>query len=1135
MTTPTPVLTRREEKPPPSTAPPAAPDAPSPALSFLSHSQSMDEVSDLLFRHRALLLTWGDGADGQLGHSDFSNRIIPQAVHYFKSTTLVAVLCGSRSTLALDQDGRVFSWGKGEYGTLGTGERRTALRPRLVERLVRHPIAALAIRGSHVLALEENGQTWAWGKNDDGQLGLGEGHSLEGTSVPQRIPSLVGVRVTAIACGRTHSVLLDESGQLWSWGSGDDGVLGHGDTRARREPTKCAALAEQQMLSVACGSRHTLALASDGTLYSWGWGVYGQLGHGDVLSRRVPTAVQALREQKISVLACGYRHSMVLCRAPQAVWAWGWGQHGQLGLGKWVDELQPQRMKAFTDVSVKKLCLGGRHSLALCSDGRLYTWGRDEDGQLGLGAQGARCVPTPVEALATKPIALFDASCGWAHSACLVRAQMRGPSPSFDASPMPASEVDQMAASWRMMRREKAKAKVMPDLFVMSDFEGLFGLLLGTAIQFMLFETILCKSCGFTLTMIAEEVLPGATSSYFFGHLFFAIQATHLSRKTRNPVTALPQGINIVTFFAFTQLIMAPEYKRQLKSGVGTDQAARGAYNTGLAACFILGCLEMLALPFVNSLRKLIPRAAMLAAIAGVSLTFITMGFAVQVWAAPGTALVSMLLMLHFYAGNVKLPYKVPGGIVAVATGCFLSAASSWLGYDWAESVAIPFHHTSALHLPLPQLDFLSVLFEPAFYGYTSIILPMLLVNLINNLANIEAASVVGDRYDAQSCLLATAAIDVVSALLGNPFPACVYLGHAAYKTMGCRVGYVYLNLVPAAYFGLMQGASGLQRYVPIETGVGFLLWIGLQITASGFESDQDPEGWRHGPAVAIGLLPSLAAWSWQAVATTFVATRDLLCESKVGQSGEMMATSVPELCTMELADMIQKASTPIDTNSPLADFQWQLSSLFLSGLYALANGYLLSAIVLSSMLVHFIEGKFNNAAIWLTLAAAASLLGLMHSPFVDPRNTNPLFPIMYLISAAFVYVSHILRNQAEQIRELQEDATAVHLRQRVQPLLLHVKMPLLTRAYHATGDAVAIATAKLASWLPPSISSRLFTPVPHWLEEPEDEVSRSEGDLFHREELTQVRVYESSTSGHSSSLFDDLQRSRPLLHDFKH
>ena len=108
-----------------------------------------------------------------------------------------------------------------------------------------------------------------------------------------------------------------------------------------------------------------------------------------------------------------------------------------------------------------------------------------------------------------------------------------------------------------------------------------------------------------------------------------------------------------------------------------------------------------------------------------------------------------------------------------------------------------------------------------------------------------------------------------------------------------------------------MQGAALLAKLLPIESGVGFLLWVGLQITASGFEGDQTPEGWKHGPAVALGLIPSIAAWCWQSVQTTFTAARDLMCDSvAAGSSGALHASY--HYCGSELHDLIQPASTPI-------------------------------------------------------------------------------------------------------------------------------------------------------------------------------------------------------------------------------
>ena len=202
------------------------------------------------------------------------------------------VVCGSRTSLALDKEGRVFSWGKGEDGTLGIGERGTVMKPRLVTALLRHPISLIACRGAHVLALDTRGHLWAWGRNDDGQLGVRRDDAddeREKMGKPPRVQALGGRVVTAIGCGRTHSVALTAEGELYSWGCGDDGVLGHGDTRSRPTPTRSS---PRPSAGSGCArssaARGTRSPCDGGVLCSWGWGVYGQLGHGDMQSQYSP-------------------------------------------------------------------------------------------------------------------------------------------------------------------------------------------------------------------------------------------------------------------------------------------------------------------------------------------------------------------------------------------------------------------------------------------------------------------------------------------------------------------------------------------------------------------------------------------------------------------------------------------------------------------------------------------------------------------------------------------------------------------------------------------------------------------------------------------------------------------------------
>ena len=203
-------------------------------------------------------------------------------------------------------------------------------------------------------------------------------------------------------------------------------------------------------------------------------------------------------------------------------------------------------------------------------------------------------------------VQVVDAACGWAHTALLLSFVDPGRSSrSGGGSPLKAG------GSGKRERRERRGARPHPHLFVFGDLEGLFGQLLGTSIQFMLMSKLMSASCGFTPAMLQHELLPGAASMYIVGHIFFAVQGTLLCRRTAQPVTALPQGINIVTFFAFLQLIMVPTHRQSLYEGDLEEVAARKAYHAGLCACVLLGLLELVGdLPPPRRMHAFTPRAA---------------------------------------------------------------------------------------------------------------------------------------------------------------------------------------------------------------------------------------------------------------------------------------------------------------------------------------------------------------------------------------------------------------------------------------------------------------------------------------------------------------------------------------------
>ena len=218
--------------------------------------------------------------------------------------------------------------------------------------------------------------------------------------VPQPVASLSGRKVSAVACGDTHTLCVVDGGRLMSFGRGVTGQLGNGSALLDcYEPREVAALKDEVVTRVACGAEHSACCTSDGKVYSWGWGRYGNIGDGDPVDRHEPVLVKGLdgvngvNGVKIVEVACGWRHSGAIDE-DGVLYTWGWNRFGQLGLGHSRDMNEP------TAASLPACALvtsGWRHTMAVTTDGRLYTFGRGVGGQLGIGEVDGGQVSLPTE------------------------------------------------------------------------------------------------------------------------------------------------------------------------------------------------------------------------------------------------------------------------------------------------------------------------------------------------------------------------------------------------------------------------------------------------------------------------------------------------------------------------------------------------------------------------------------------------------------------------------------------------------------------------------------------------------------------------------------------------------------------
>ena len=175
--------------------------------------------------------------------------------------------------------------------------------------------------------------------------------------------------------------------------------------------------------------------------------------------------------------------------------------------------------------------------------------------------------------------------------------------------------------------------------FVRGDIDGFFGLFVDNLLQLMLIAVLCTKVCGMPPELVYGRILPGAALSILFGNIFYTWQARRLAIRTgRTDVTALPYGINTVSLIAFVFLIIAPIYFETRNPTL--------AWQAGLFACLASAVLEIIGAFTGDWLRRHTPRAALLSSLAGIAITFISMGFVFQIFAMPAVALVPALFVI---------------------------------------------------------------------------------------------------------------------------------------------------------------------------------------------------------------------------------------------------------------------------------------------------------------------------------------------------------------------------------------------------------------------------------------------------------------------------------------------------------
>lgn len=349
----------------------------------------------------------GSNLCGQLGANNSKDSCVPSPANP-QDIPFIAVSSGGSHNAAISSDGHVYFWGcvqSSGHPLSGVAPEIGSIEQSAVPRLL--PVddyfdrdarfVSICVGHDHIIAVSERGKLYCCGCGGKGQVGI----HLFGVCDLFSLTNVGSVdgRVVDIAAGLAHSISLSEDGTLYSWGYNRYGQLGYPNVPSLDYPPFVSRpreiTFEQKVTSIAAGGHHSMFITVSGALFAFGSNTKGQLGTGDTVDRERPTKIALARVMQVQ---CGRAHTIVLLqhRGRNTVCTSGDNSYGQLGHGDRVDR---NRFTPIQIASIDCVVAGCWHTAAVADDGELYTWGRGDCGQLGHGDNRDCPVPTKVESL----------------------------------------------------------------------------------------------------------------------------------------------------------------------------------------------------------------------------------------------------------------------------------------------------------------------------------------------------------------------------------------------------------------------------------------------------------------------------------------------------------------------------------------------------------------------------------------------------------------------------------------------------------------------------------------------------------------------------------------------------------------
>ncbi|HAP47115.1 MULTISPECIES: hypothetical protein [unclassified Afipia] len=494
-----------------------------------------------------------------------------------------------------------------------------------------------------------------------------------------------------------------------------------------------------------------------------------------------------------------------------------------------------------------------------------------------------------------------------------------------------------------------------PILWAPGDWNAFFGFGTNILVNMLTLTALLRFVLKMPDSLVFGRILPALGLMMCLSTVYYAWLAYRLAQKTgRDDVCALPSGVSVPHMFIVTFVIMLPILLK-------TNDPIK-AWEAGLTWVFIQSFILMLGGFIAPWIQRITPRAALLGTLAGVSVAFISMRPAFEMFMTPAIGLTCFAVILASWFGGVKYPKNIPAGLVAIFVGTVIAWGSNIFGLNIGgmslAKLGAAFSNIG-FSLPVPAVGHVFSGFE--FIGIILVTaIPFGVYDLVEAMDNVESAEAAGDHYPTTRVLTADGVVSLIGALMGNPFINAVYIGHPGWKAMGGRIGYsaaTGLMVIVLAWLGVI---SLLLNLVPVVAILPILLYIGMLVGAQAFQATPA----SHAPAIVLALTPHLAAWG------------------KTLVDGALTAAG-----TSAAAVGMEKLGA---------------TGVLYHGLEILGEGSILSGLVLAAMAVFVIERDFIKASAFAAAGAVLTFFGFMHGPAVGIAVTPGVALAYALVAAGF-------------------------------------------------------------------------------------------------------------------------------------